>query len=124
MKISERMSRNPCTLKADQSALHAAQILEKEGIGSVPVHDGERLIGMVTDRDLVVRVMAKKQDPNKVKLSDVIGGEIRYCFDDEDCDDVARNMDELLVRRLPVMNREKRLVGIVSLDDLRPRKPH
>jgi CBS domain-containing protein len=121
MQVSEVMTNHPRVLNAADTVLHAAQTLAAEDIGSLPIADGDRLIGMVTDRDIVVRCVAKNLDPADTQLRDIVSGEPRYCFEDEDADHVARNMDELLVRRLPVMNQQRRLVGIVSIEDIRPR---
>ena len=122
MKISEAMSRDVRLLDADDSAFQAAQLLAEQKIGAVPVTQDDRIIGMVTDRDIVVRVIAARRDPRRTKLGAIASNEPKYCFDDEDCEHVARNMDELAIRRLPVMSREKRLVGIVSIEDIRPRR--
>lgn len=122
MQISEVMTNHPRVLNANDTVLHAAQTLASDDIGSVPVADGERLIGMVTDRDIVVRCVAKDLDPGETILREIITSGACYCYEDEETDHVARNMDELRVRRLPVMDRNKRLVGIVSIEDIRPRQ--
>lgn len=122
MQISAVMTTHPCVLDVDDTALIAAQTLAQNDIGAVPVSDGERLIGMLTDRDIVVRVVAKNLSPADTLLNEIVSGRPRYCYQDEDTEHVARNMDELLVRRLPVVDRNKRLVGIVSIEDIRPRK--
>jgi CBS domain-containing protein len=85
--------------------------------GILPVGENDRLVGMITDRDIAVRGIAEGKGP-KAKVRDVMTAEVKYCFEDEEADDVLRNMGEIKVRRLPVLNREKRLVGIVSLSDL------
>ena len=121
MQVSELMSNHPRVLNADDTALIAAQILAQEDIGAVPVADGERLLGMVTDRDIVVRCVAKNMNPVDTLLREIVSGPPRYCYEDEEIEHVARNMDQLLVRRLPVMNRTKRLVGIISIEDIHPR---
>lgn len=121
MQILEVMTNHPRVLKADDTVLEAAQILAADDIGSVPVADEDRLIGMVTDRDIVVRCVAKQLDPVDTLLREVLSPEPLYCYEDEDIEHVAQNMDDLLIRRLPVMNRQKRLVGIVSIDDIHPR---
>ncbi|MGH8207464.1 MAG: CBS domain-containing protein, partial [Steroidobacteraceae bacterium] len=88
----------------------------------LPVAKDDRLVGVLTDRDIVVRVVARHLDPAKTTVASVVSAQPKYCFEDEDSEQVANNMDELMIRRLPVMNRDKRLVGIVSLEDIRPRK--
>ncbi|WP_028078981.1 CBS domain-containing protein [Solimonas soli] len=121
MKVSEVMSRDVQTLAADATALQAAQCLAAHDIGFVPVTRDDRIIGIVTDRDIVARVLADNRDPNRTRLESIASNEPKYCYEDEDCEHVARNMDQLLVRRLPVVNRDKRLVGVVSIEDIRPR---
>jgi CBS domain-containing protein len=85
--------------------------------GVLPVSDGDRLIGMITDRDIAIRAVALGKDPN-TPVREVMSAEVKYCFEDEDIDEVAENMADIQVRRLPVLNRKKRLVGILSLADI------
>lgn len=122
MKVSEVMTRNPEVIKAGATVMEAAKRLAHKDIGGLPVEQDDRLIGMLTDRDIVVRVVADGRDPEKTAVADVVSRETRYCYEDEDVSHVASNMDQLLVRRLPVVSRDKRLVGIVSIEDIRPRK--
>jgi len=84
--------------------------------------ENDRLIGVLTDRDVAVRLVAEGRDPRQTKVRDVMSTDIRYVFEDEDLEHVAENMVEQHVRRLPVMNRQKRLVGVVSLGDIAKRK--
>jgi CBS domain-containing protein len=86
-------------------------------IGLMPVGDDDRLVGMLTDRDIAVRAVAAGMGP-ETPVADVMTEEVKYCFDDDDAEDVARNMGEQQIRRIPVVNRDKRLVGIVTLSDL------
>jgi CBS domain-containing protein len=83
----------------------------------LPVGENDRLVGVVTDRDIALRAVAQGKAPS-TKVREVMSREVKYCFDDEDLDHVARNMADIQVRRLPVVNRDKRLVGIVSLGDV------
>ncbi|HEX4023866.1 MAG TPA: CBS domain-containing protein [Steroidobacteraceae bacterium] len=122
MKVSDVMTKQPRVISADDTVLSAAQQLAQKAIGMLPVAKDDRLVGVLTDRDIVVRVVAQKRDPATTTIGSVVSGEPKYCFEDQDTEEVARNMDELLIRRLPVVNRDKRLVGIVSLEDIRPRK--
>ena len=85
--------------------------------GALPVGENDRLVGMITDRDIAIRAVAAGQSPD-AKIRGVMSKEVLYCFDDEANDDVARNMSDAKVRRLPVVDRDKRLVGILSLGDL------
>jgi CBS domain-containing protein len=92
-------------------------MMEESDCGALPVAENDKLIGMATDRDIVVRAIAQGKGVD-TKISEVMSQDIKYCFEDEDVEDVARNMGELQVRRLPVVSRDKRLVGIVTLGDL------
>lgn len=121
MKVSQVMTSHPKTIRAGESVLHAAETLAKSNIGALPVELEDRLIGMLTDRDIVVRVVAAGHDPAKIKVEEVVSPQVKYCFDDEDVEHVKQNMQQLRVRRLPVVNRDKRLVGIVSLEDITKR---
>ena len=121
MMINQVMTREVMTLDVDASAKSAAECLRQNDIGFVPITSDDRIVGIVTDRDIVIRVVADGLNPERTSLGSIASTMPKYCFDDEDCEHVARNMDELLVRRLPVVNRDKRLVGVVSIEDLRPR---
>jgi CBS domain-containing protein len=85
--------------------------------GALPVRDHDRLVGMITDRDITVRAIAQGKGPTAT-VGEVMSPEVLYCYEDQDIEEVLRNMADIKVRRLPVLNREKRLVGIVSLGDL------
>ena len=117
MKIAKIMSRDVQFVKPDTTLREAASLMKKIDAGCLPVAEHDKLVGMITDRDIAVRGMAEGKGP-EAKVAEVMSHEIRYCFEDEDVAHVAENMAELQVRRLPVMTREKRLVGIVSLADL------
>jgi CBS domain-containing protein len=122
MKVSEVMSKQPEVVKASETVLDAAKLLKRKDVGMVPVEKDDRIIGVLTDRDIVMRVVAEDRSAAQTSVESVISKETKYCFDDEETDHVAKNMDQLLVRRLPVVNRDKRLVGMVSIEDIRPRK--
>jgi len=85
--------------------------------GIMPVREGDRLVGMITDRDIAVRAVAQGRGPD-TSVRDVMTDDVKYCYEDDDTDDVARNMADIQVRRLPVLTRDKRLVGIISLGDM------
>jgi CBS domain-containing protein len=85
--------------------------------GALPVAENDRLVGMITDRDIAVRAVALGKMPD-TKVRDIMSGEVLYCFDDEDLTHVSRNMSDMKVRRLPVVNRDKRLVGVISVGDI------
>ncbi len=117
MKISECMSRDVRTISPERSIREAAQVMATMDIGALPVGADDRLIGMITDRDIAVRAVAEGLDAD-TRISDVMTADIRYCFEDEDVKHIAENMGDNQVRRLPVLDRSKRLVGIVALGDL------
>src|SRR5687768_13040692 len=117
MKISDVMTREVATVQPDQTAQEAADFMLKGDAGSIPVTDGERLIGMITDRDIAVRGVAKGRGPETPVRELMTDGIICARIDDS-VDDVARQMSEEQVRRLPVVDDQERLCGIVSLGDL------
>ena len=118
MKVSELMTSNVQTVNPGQPIREAAQFMLSEDAGAMPVCDGERLVGMVTDRDIAVRGVAQGLGPD-TPVSAVMTGESLFCWDDDDVDDVATKMSDAQVRRFPVVSRgDQRLVGIVSLGDL------
>jgi CBS domain-containing protein len=100
-----------------QSIADVAKIMAEIDAGVVPVQENDRLVGMITDRDIAVRAVAMGKGPD-TPVREVMTQEVKYCYDDEELDHVAKNMGDIRVRRLPVVNREKRLVGIVSLGDV------
>ena len=117
MQVSEVMSSDVKVASPDQSIRDAARQMAQLDCGSLPVGENDRLVGMITDRDIAIRAVAAGKSPD-TKVRDVMSTEVKYCFDDDDIDDVASNMADIKVRRLPVVNRDKRLVGIVSLGDI------
>jgi CBS domain-containing protein len=117
MQVADVMTRDVRVTNPNQSIIEAAKIMQESDCGSLPVAENDKLIGMATDRDIVVRAIAQGKGVD-TKISEVMSEDIKYCFEDEDVEDVARNMGELQVRRLPVVSRDKRLVGIVTLGDL------
>jgi CBS domain-containing protein len=118
MKIREIMSGNVRLASPDETIQKAAQTMAEADTGFLPIGEDDRLIGMITDRDITIRAVAKALDPQRTRVRDVMSAEVRYCYDDEDVNHVVQNMAELQVRRLPVLNRDKRLVGIVSVGDI------
>ena len=101
----------------------AAQRMEAEDFGSLPVGENDRLVGMLSDRDIAIRAVAQGLSPTECTVRDVMSDEVKYVFDDQTVEEAARMMGTLQVRRLPVLNRDKRLVGIVSLGDLASPRP-
>lgn len=121
MNISEVMSRNVRITSPEDTLQHAAQMMKDIDAGVLPVGENDRLVGMLTDRDITVRAVALGKVPDTC-VREVMSPDIKYVYDDESLEDAARNMGELQVRRLPVLNRDKKLVGIVSLGDVALRK--
>jgi len=117
MKVSEAMTRDVRVANPDQSIREAAQMMVDLDAGALPVGAEDRLIGMITDRDIAIRGVAKGRTPD-TPVRDVMTANVKYCFEDEEIENVARNMAEIQVRRLPVVNRDKRLVGIIAIADL------
>ena len=118
MKVNEIITHDPQVIHPETALIEAAQKMKSLDIGMLPVCDGDRLVGVITDRDITVRGVAQGYDPKTARVQEVMTPEVIYCFDDEDVKEAAKKMEEKQVRRLPVLNREKRLVGIVSLGDL------
>jgi CBS domain-containing protein len=117
MNVSSVMSRDVQLVTPDKSLRDAAILMKKIDAGLLPVTEHDKLVGMITDRDIAIRGVAEGKGPD-AKVRDAMSKEVKYCFEDEDVGHVADNMAELQVRRLPVMSRDKRLVGIVSLADI------
>ena len=117
MKVSEVMTSNVQTVQPDQTAQQAATFMLSADAGSIPVTEGERLVGMITDRDIAVRGIAKGHGPD-TPVRELMSNDIICAREDDDVDDVATKMSEAQVRRLPVIDQDNRLCGIVSLGDL------
>jgi CBS domain-containing protein len=117
MIIAKVMSRDVKIIGPDETLRNAATIMQQIDAGFLPVAEGDRLVGIITDRDIALRGIGQGKGPD-AKVRDAMSAEIKYCFEDEELEHVAQNLAELQVRRLPVMNSDKRLVGIVSLADL------
>lgn len=117
MKISDCMTREVRTITADCSLRDAARLMADMDVGAIPVGEDDRLIGMVTDRDITVRGLGQGHG-SEAAVSEVMSREVKYCYEDEDAAYVAQYMGDQQLRRLPVLDRDKRLVGIVTLGDL------
>jgi CBS domain-containing protein len=116
MKVREAMTREVKVAAPGDTLAQAAQTMAEADIGFLPIADGDRLVGTLTDRDIAVRGVAAGKGPDAL-VREAMTADVRYCFEDEDLAEAAQNMGELQVRRLPVLNREKRLVGVLSLAD-------
>lgn len=118
MQIREIMSHNVELIDPNSTLRDAALKLRAEDIGAMPVGENDRLIGMITDRDIVTRCTAEDHKPSQCRVRDVMSKKICYCFEDDDLEAAAHIMAEHQVRRLPVLNRNRRLTGMISLADL------
>ena len=119
MKIRSLMTSTVECIRPEATLEQAARRMRDLDVGPLPVcGDNDRLVGMVTDRDITVRSVAEGQNPKAIRVRDVMTPNILYCFDDQDVLEAVRLMKEKKVRRLVVLNRQKRLVGIISLGDL------
>jgi CBS domain-containing protein len=116
--VADVMSHDTRLVGPDDTVQQATRLMRDEDTGVVPVGEGDRLVGIVTDRDVALRLVAEGKDPARTKVRDVMTQEVKYVFEDEDLGHVADNMAEQQVRRLPVVNRNKRVVGVISLGDL------
>ena len=117
MQISECMSRDVKLARLDDTLQSAARSMAQIDAGFLPVAEEDHLIGIVTDRDIAFLGIGTGCGPD-AHVGEIISAEVKYCFDDQESEDVLENMAEIQVRRLPVVDRDKRLVGIVSLGDL------
>jgi CBS domain-containing protein len=120
MRVSECMTRDVRIANPNDTIADVAKIMASLDTGIMPVRDGDRLVGMITDRDIAVRAVAQGKGPD-AKVSDVMSREVLYCFEDQEVAEVLHNMGEVQLRRMPVLDHGKRLVGIVSLSDLASR---
>src|SRR5262245_20979872 len=118
MKISEILTPNPQCISPETTLAAAAQKMKSLDVGMLPICENDRLVGTITDRDITIRSIASGADPNTATVRDAMTREIIYCFEDGDVEDAAELMEQKQVRRLPVLSRSKRLIGIVSLGDL------
>ena len=116
--VSDVMSVDVRVVTPDDTVQQATRLMRDEDTGILPVGEGDRLVGVVTDRDVTLRLVAEGKDPTRTKVREVMSQDLKYVFEDEDLEHVAGNMAEQQVRRMPVVNRNKRLVGVVSIGDL------
>lgn len=124
MIVRECMTTNVKLANPEMTLKEAAQAMRDGDFGVMPVGDNDRLVGMVTDRDIAIRAIADGRDPERTTLREIMSKGVLYCYDDQTLDEVAHNMGENRVRRLPVLNRQKRLVGILSLGDVATTQQH
>jgi len=118
MKVSDIMTKNVEVIHPEATIREAANKMKDINVGMIPVCDGDRIVGMLSDRDITVRATAEGMDPNQTKVRDTMSKQVVYAFEDQDIHDAARMMSEHQIRRLLIMNRNKRLTGILSLGDI------
>jgi CBS domain-containing protein len=120
--ISEIMTRDVAVISPDSNVQQAAQMMRDLNVGALPVCDGKRLLGMITDRDITIRAVAEGMAASDCKVSDAMTKEALWCFEDQTVGEVLQQMGDQQIRRIPVMNRNMELAGVVSLGDLATRQ--
>jgi CBS domain-containing protein len=118
MDLREIMTHDVQLADPTMTLKDAATLMRDGDFGILPVGENDRLVGTITDRDITVRAVALGKDPTTTSVRDAMSEGVRYCFDDQTVDEAAQVMSDAQIRRLPVLNREKRLVGIVAIGDL------
>ena len=116
--IRNAMTSNPCSIDAGKSVAYAAKMMRDEDVGIAPIVEGDRLVGVLTDRDIAVRVVAEGLDSERVKVSEVASRDVVTLDPDQDLDEALRLMARHQVRRLPVVEEDGRLVGVVAQADV------
>jgi len=112
------MTSNPCTIDADKTVAYAAKMMREEDVGLAPIVEGDKLVGMLTDRDITTRVVAEGKDPDAVKVREVASSELVTVNPQQDLDEALRMMAQHQVRRLPVVEEDGTLVGVVAQADV------
>jgi CBS domain-containing protein len=118
MELRDIMTRNVEVVNGNASLKEAATKMKTLDVGLIPVCDGDRLKGLLTDRDITIRATADGRDPSKTKVNEVMSTDIAYCLEDQAVDEAVILMEARQIRRLPILNQDKQLVGIVSLADI------
>jgi CBS domain-containing protein len=121
MQLRDIMTHDVHCVPPETSLRHAAQKMKSWDVGALPICQNDKLVGVITDRDIAIRAVAEGQDPDSARVSDAMTPGLIYCYEDEDITEAAKLMEKKQIRRLPILNRNKRLVGIVSLGDLATR---
>jgi CBS domain-containing protein len=116
--VRDLMTRGVRTLSPSDSVIFAAQAMAELDVGSIPVCDGQRLVGVVTDRDLTLRSLAQGRDPQSTQLDQVMTTDVQWCYEEQSIEEVAQLMRDAQIRRLPIVDHDRKLVGVVSLGDL------
>jgi CBS domain-containing protein len=116
--IKDVMTSNPCSIDAEKSVAYAAKMMREEDVGLAPIVEGDKLIGMLTDRDIAIRVVAEGRNPEQVKVADVASKQVVTVDPQQDLDEALRIMSKHQVRRLPVVEEDGKLVGVVAQADI------
>ena len=116
--LADIMSKDVHVIAPSTTVQEAAQQMKQQDVGALPICDGQKLVGMVTDRDITIRAVAKASDPRATKVTDIMSGDVVWCYDDASVEEVARTMEAKQLRRMPIIDHDKRLVGIVALADV------
>jgi CBS domain-containing protein len=117
MRVRDVMTPDVQLCTPDDTLKDAAEAMAALGVGLLPVTDNDHLVGMISDRDIAIRGIGMGRGPDS-RVGDVMTAEVKYCFEDQDLNEVSENMGDIQVRRLPVLSRKKRLVGIIALGDI------
>ena len=118
MQLKDLMTPNVEVVRPDTPLREAADRMRDLNVGVMPVCQGERLVGILTDRDIAVRAVAAGDDPNTTRVADVMSGDVAFCYEDQPVEEATEMMERLQIRRLPILDRDDSLVGIISLGDL------
>lgn len=118
MELRDIMTRNVEVVGLHATLKEAATKMKDLDVGLIPVCDGDRLTGMLTDRDITVRATARGLDPNRTEVSEVMSTDIAYCLEDQEVEEAISLMEARQIRRLPILNKEKQLTGVLSLGDI------
>jgi CBS domain-containing protein len=118
MQVKEVMTGNVECVRPDESIAAVAARMRDLDVGAMPVCNNDRLEGMVTDRDIAVRAVAEGKDPKTCQVRDAMTQDVVYCFEDQETDEAAQLMSDRQIHRLPILNRQKRLVGVLSVGDI------
>ena len=116
--IRDLMTSNPCSIDADKTVAYAAKMMRDEDVGLIPIVEGQKLVGTLTDRDIAIRVVAEGKDPQSTTVRDVVTSRLVTVDPDQDLDEALRLMAQHQVRRLPVVEEDGKLVGIVAQADV------
>jgi CBS domain-containing protein len=116
--VSEAMTSNPCTIDATKSVAYAAKMMRDEDVGVAPIVEGQKLVGVLTDRDVAIRVVAEGRDPQSTTVTEVASKEVVTVDPQQDLDEALRLMAKHQVRRLPVVEEDGRLVGVLAQADV------